>query len=123
MSIGYTCVLIAALLPYIFSLIAKSKGRYNNYKPREYLEKLEGFHKRAHWAQLNGFEAFPAFAAAVIIAHLQQVSTDNIDLLAISFIVFRVLYGAAYLANKALIRSLFWMAGMICVVALFVLAI
>ena len=70
MSIAYWCVLVAAAFPYVFTLLAKSSGRYNNSAPREFLEKQEGYHKRAHWVQLNSFEAFPAFAAAVIIAQI-----------------------------------------------------
>ena len=70
--------------------------------------------------QLNSYEAFPAFAAAVIIAHLCAVSQDTINLLALSFIGARILYGIAYLADKATLRSLVWGVGFACVIALFV---
>lgn len=123
MTIGYWSVLVAALLPYVFTLLAKAGGRrYNNYSPREFLEKQEGYRKRAHWTQLNSFEAFPPFAAAVIIAHLNSVAQGTIDMLAIAFVVCRVLYGVMYLANQPSLRSLVWMAGLGCVVALFVSA-
>lgn len=122
MTIAYWCVLIAAVLPYVFTLIAKSAPRYNNYAPREFLEKVEGYHKRAHWAQLNSFEAFPPFAAAVIIAHLAQANQDTINLLAMAFIACRALYGVMYIANKASLRSVVWMAGLGCVVGLFAIA-
>ncbi|WP_430459759.1 MAPEG family protein [Thalassolituus sp. LLYu03] len=120
MTIGYWCVLAAALLPYVFTLLAKSGGRYNNHAPREFLEKQSGLHKRAHWVQLNSFEAFPPFAAAVIIAHLTGVAQSTIDALAIAFIVIRVVYGVLYLTDKASLRSVVWMAGVGVVVALFV---
>lgn len=122
MTIGYWCVLASALLPYAFTLLAKSGGRYNNYSPREFLEKQEGFRKRAHWAQLNGFEAFPPFAAAVIIAHLAGTAQATIDMLAVSFVIVRIIYSALYIANIALLRSVAWMAGIALVVALFVTA-
>lgn len=123
MTTGYWCVLAAALLPYVFTLIAKSGGRrYNNHVPREFLEKQEGFRKRAHWVQLNSFEAFPPFAAAVIIAHMAGAAQPTIDSLAIAFIGIRVLYGVMYLADLAALRSLVWMAGVGVVVALFVVA-
>lgn len=122
MTIGYWCVLVAALLPYLFTLVAKSGGRYNNHAPRDFLEKLEGFRKRANWAQLNSFEAFPAFAAAVIIAHQAGAQQGTIDTLAIAFVVIRLAYGAMYLADLAVLRSLVWMAGLGVVVALFVSA-
>ena len=122
MTIAYWCVLIAAVLPYVFTLIAKSAPRYNNHAPREFLEKVEGYHKRAHWVQLNSFEAFPPFAAAVIIAHLAQANQDTINLLAMAFIICRVLYGVVYVADKASLRSVVWMAGLACVIGLFVVA-
>eukprot|EP01035_Chromulina_nebulosa_P035064 gene35064-47116_t len=40
---------------------------FDNAAPRVMLAKLDGWRQRANWAQLNGFEAFPPFAAAVII--------------------------------------------------------
>ena len=120
MTLAYWCVLAAALMPFLFTGIAKfSGGRYNNYSPREFLEKQEGFRKRAHWAQLNSFEAFPMFAAAVIIAHLTGAEQDYINTLAITFIGIRIVYGAMYLANLAALRTLVWSAGLACVIALF----
>lgn len=122
MTIAFWCVLVAALLPYVFTLVAKSAPRYNNHAPRDFLDKQEGYHKRAHWTQLNSFEAFPAFAAAVIIAAQVGVNQSTLDMLACGFIVARVLYGIAYLADKAALRSLIWMLGLACVIGLFVSA-
>jgi len=86
------------------------------------LARLDGWRQRANWAQLNGFEAFPPFAAAVIIAHLLAVPQARIDLLAMAFIAARVVYGILYLANLPSLRSLAWMIATGCVVALFVSA-
>lgn len=122
MTIAYWCVLAAALLPYVFTLVAKSGARYNNHAPREFLEKREGYHKRAHWVQLNSFEAFPPFAAAVIIASLAEAAQNSIDMLAIAFIICRVLYGIAYVTDKPSLRSLIWMAGLACVIGLFAIS-
>ena len=120
MTIAYWCVLAAAMMPFAFTGIAKfSGGRYNNYSPRDFLEKQEGFRKRAHWAQLNSFEAFPMFAAAVIIAHLTGGEQGYIDTLAMAFIAIRVVYGVMYVANLAALRTLVWTAGLACVIALF----
>ena len=121
MTNAYWCVLIAAMMPYVFTGIAKfSGGRYNNYSPREFLEKQEGFRKRANWAQMNSFEAFPPFAAAVIIAHLTGGEQGWIDTLAMAFIGLRVVYGALYIGNFATMRTLIWTAALGCNIALFV---
>ena len=124
MALAYSCILIAAILPLIFAAYAKftSKG-YDNARPREFLDKLEGKSKRAHYAQLNSFEAFPVFAAAVIIAHLSNVPQSRITFLAVFFILMRVLYGICYIADKSSLRSTVWFAGLFCVVALFISAI
>ncbi len=122
MAIAYWCVLIAAILPYGFIVLAKAKPGYNNRYPREYLEKLVGWRKRAYWAQLNGFEAFPFFAAGVIIAEQLHGSQSIIDNLSMAFILFRLLYGIFYIFDKPHLRSLVWFAGFVCVIVLFLAA-
>lgn len=116
------CVLIAAFLPYPFTLAAKWSKRFDNARPRDYLETVDGWRRRAHWTQLNSFEAFPAFAAAVIIAHIVQGPNAAANLLAIAFIVLRVLYGLCYLADKATLRSLAWFGAAACALGLFIVA-
>ncbi|MCI0356108.1 MAG: MAPEG family protein, partial [Acidobacteria bacterium] len=106
-----------------FTGLAKfTGGRFNNRRPREFLDQLEGWRKRAHWTQLNGFEAFPPFAAAVIIAHVLKAPQATVDQLAIAYIVLRLAYGGLYLADVHWARSLVWFAGFGCVVGLFVAA-
>ena len=119
MSIAYWCVLIAGLLPYAATMIAKSKQGFDNAQPREWLAKQEGFRARANAAQLNSFEAFPLFAAAVIIAQLRGAPADTVNTLAIVFVVARVAYIATYVANLAVLRSLVWLVGLVCAVAMF----
>ncbi len=123
MTVACWCVLAAAVLPYAFTGLAKfTGGRFNNKRPREFLEQLEGWRKRAHWTQLNGFEAFPPFAAGVIIAQLAQAPQATVDKLALAFIGLRILHGAFYLADWHWQRSLAWFAGFGCVIALFIVA-
>lgn len=121
MTIAYWCVLVAALLPFAFTGVAKFSGPgFNNKRVREFQATLEGARARAHWAHLNSFEAFPPFAAGVIIAHQLHVAQGRIDLLALVFIAARIAYGALYIANLATLRSLVWMVGLLCVIGLFV---
>lgn len=122
MTIALWCVLAAAFLPYPFTLAAKWSRRFDNHSPREYLEATTGWHKRAHWAQLNSFEAFPAFAAAVIVNRVVLGPNALADTLALAFIALRIAYGLFYIADWALLRSIVWFAASVCVVALFVLA-
>lgn len=126
MTIAFWCVLIAALSTMIWTGVAKLGGSgfpaSGNHNPREVLESLDGYRKRAHWAQLNSYEAFPPFAAAVIIAHIAQADQQWIDNLAIAFVVFRLLYGICYIKDWPAMRSAVWGCGLACVIALFVIS-
>lgn len=123
MTTAYWCVLVAALLPIMWAGAAKAGARgYNNARPREFLGALSGWPARANFAQQNSYEAFPPFAAGVIIAQLCSAPQSTIDALALTFIVARVAYGFCYIADRAGLRSLVWLAGFSCVVGLFVTA-
>jgi uncharacterized MAPEG superfamily protein len=123
MTIALWCVLVAGILPYVATVIAKS-GRegYDNRDPRSWLARQEGFRKRANAAQLNAFEAFPFFAAAVIIAHLLNGPRSLVNTLALVFVAARVLHLGLYLANQTTLRSLVWFVGFAAVIAIFVVA-
>ncbi|MCU1718430.1 MAPEG family protein [Pseudomonas sp. 5P_3.1_Bac2] len=127
MTLAYWCVLIAIILPYVASITAKAVGggfspKYNH-DPRAKLDTLTGMARRAHNAQLNGFEITPAFAAAVIIAHQIGVAGQAvIDQIAVAFIVSRVVYLLCYLLDWASLRSLVWIVGVGLIVSLFVLS-
>ncbi|MGY4491130.1 MAPEG family protein [Pseudomonas sp. TE3610] len=117
MTVAFWCVLIALVLPFVCTSIAKfSGGKFGprqNHDPRTFLDNLEGFAKRAHAAQQNSFEAFPAFAAAVIIADVcHNAEQVTMDVLAVMFITSRLLYIICYLADWAMLRSLVWFVGL-----------
>lgn len=120
MTVAYWCVLIAAVIPLIAIGIAKAGGeRYNNRHPRVWLDQQQGYRARAAAAQSNSFEAFPFFAAAVIIAHLTNAPQGRLDLLAIVFVVARIVYVVCYLADRHRARSFVWAIGFVTCVVIF----
>ena len=120
MTIAYWCVLIAGVLPLFAIGIAKAGGeRYNNRHPRMWLGKQQGYRARAAAAESNSFEAFPLFAAAVIIAHLTRAPQGPLDLLAVVFILARIAYVICYLADWHWARSLVWFVGYAACLAIF----
>ncbi len=124
MNTAFLCVLIAGLLPYMGTMVAKwGFRRYDNNNPREWLAQQTGFRARGNAAQANSFEAFPFFAAGVIIATLTQVDAMRIDVYAIVFVAVRVGYVVCYVADKATLRSVFWLVGLLSVVGLFAAAL
>ncbi|WP_368563373.1 MAPEG family protein [Pseudoxanthomonas sp. UTMC 1351] len=124
MSIAYWCILIAAVLPYIWVTIAKQSGeRYNNRDPRGWQTKQTNPRShRAHAAHLNGFESFPALVAGVLMAQLAGVPGSTINALAVVFVVARVLHGIFYIGNQQALRSLVWLVGFLSALALMVMA-
>jgi uncharacterized MAPEG superfamily protein len=124
MNKAFLCVLIAGLLPYLGTMAAKwGFRRFDNNNPREWLAQQTGFRARGNAAQANSFEAFPFFAAGVIIANLAQVDAARIDLYAMVFVAARVGFIVCYVADKASLRSLCWLVGLLSVVGLFAAAL
>jgi uncharacterized MAPEG superfamily protein len=127
MSIAKWAVLAACLLPILTVGSAKvalgrqsrKNGGYDNEHPRDWESKLTGWHARAHAAQLNGFEALPLFIAGVLFAQMGGGDPNTIDILAVSFVLVRIVYIVTYLKNLATLRSLVWTVGVgICVALL-----
>jgi uncharacterized MAPEG superfamily protein len=120
-TVALWCVLAAGLMPYLATTIAKAGGeRYDNRDPRQWLERQQGWRRRADNAQRNAFEAFPLFAAAVIVAHLLQAPQERVDALALIFVAARLAYLGAYLADWHLARSVVWLIAWLCPILIFV---
>ncbi len=122
MSVAYWCVLIAAMLPYFTVAIAKWHGSYDNRRPRA-AGAYKGFALRAFNAHMNGFEAFPFFAVAVLVASgaSAHVTIGALNILAVLWLVSRLAYIAAYLSDGPNLRSLLWMASLALTVTIFTL--
>ena len=124
MLIAYGCIIVAACLPYLWAVLAKTSAPgYNNKDPRGWVARQESYRVRnAYAAHLNAFEAFPAFAAAVLMAQFAQVDAQHAAWLSMAFIAFRILHGIFYLAALQALRSLAWLGGFASVIALMLLA-
>lgn len=126
--LGYAAVLAALVLIYVprgvvARQMAKLPEGYDNRHPRAQQTKLSGLGLRAQGAHMNSMEAFAPFAAAVLIATTAGVAPGTVAGLAWSFVAFRVLYIALYLADKSTARSAVWGLAMICTVGLLVMAL
>jgi uncharacterized MAPEG superfamily protein len=122
MTFAFWCILLAALAPYLTIAAAKVRPDFDNNRPREWEERLDGWRKRLYWAHQNAFEAFAPFAAGVVVAHLAGAPQGRIDVLAGLFIAARIAYVYCYYADAAGLRSLVWLVGLASVVGLFVVA-
>jgi uncharacterized MAPEG superfamily protein len=127
MTTPFVCVFIAFLLIYALRIPlmfaqAKQPGGYDNKNPRKQQRGLEGWAARAQAAHENAFESFGGFAAGVFVAHLAGVEPRRATLLAVTYVVSRVLYNGAYLANLDYLRTTLWAVGFLATCGLFLFA-
>ena len=117
-------VLMAGLLPIVCAGIAKWGARgYDNHDPRAWMAQQSGRRARADAAQQNSFEAFPLFAAAVLLALQQGVEDEALAPWAWFFVAMRVAYIYCYVQNLASWRSVVWMLGLAAVIRMFLMAL
>jgi uncharacterized MAPEG superfamily protein len=127
MTTPFWCVLVAGLLPYVWVTIAagerrKQFGSVDNKLPRLQEAQLSGRGARAMGAHNNAFETFSFFAASVIIAHIAGADPGWSAMLAIAFVLARIVHGVLYLADIDVMRSLSFGVGQLCSLGLFILA-
>lgn len=124
MEIHLWCIVAAWLVVYgtkiPVALAMQRAGGYDNSLPRAQQARLEGWGARSVAAHQNGFENFAPFAAAVLVAHLAGGPDRIVDLLAVSFVVARIVFAICYLADWALLRSAVWTFGFLVTFALFI---
>ncbi|MBL8013468.1 MAG: MAPEG family protein [Candidatus Omnitrophica bacterium] len=124
MTIAFGCILAAMFIPLTLVGYAKiGAGGYDNRNPREFVGNLTGKFKRAVHAQQNAYEAFAPFAAAVIVAYVAGAPQSQADILAVLFIVFRIIYSVFYIIDQHWLRTLAWFAAFSCIIGLFLISL
>jgi uncharacterized MAPEG superfamily protein len=122
-TIAEVAVFAAFLLIIVAIAPAKASGRrdFDNADPRNESFYRDPFRKRALGAHQNSIEAFPFFAAAVLLAEFRACPQGLINALALGFIAARCLYILAYLGDRASARSAIWSIGVVLNAAIFFL--
>ena len=111
-------------VPRILVVVAlRQAKKFDNDHPRDAVNQLEGWGRRAQAAQDNGWEAFPAFAVGVLAAALTGARPELAAILCIVHLVMRGLYVAGYVGNWSSPRSLVWMIATGCTVGLMLLPV
>jgi uncharacterized MAPEG superfamily protein len=121
MTIADLCLMAAFVLIHLSVMPAKLDGRrqFDNANPRDPDFYTQALRARAQGAHQNGFEAFPFFAAAVILAEMRAVPQATVNALAVAFILVRIVYVLLYLTNRPSARSAVWSIGLLCNLAIF----
>ncbi len=118
MTIALACIPIALALIYVPKIpLSVAMGRrpegYDNKHPRDQQAQLTGWGRRALAAHQNAFEAFPPFAAGVLVATVGHADPKWTSILALTFVASRLIYPFLYLANIDKMRSLVWGVGLL----------
>lgn len=121
MTIAHWCLLCGGLLPILVVFVSKSDPQLDIRNPRDVHIHQQGLRKRAYGAHLNGNEAFPLFAVAVLSGMIRGAPQGSIDAWAFAWVILRFGYTAAYLWDWARLRSLLWASSVIVAVAIFIL--
>jgi len=121
MTIAELCLLGAVILTIVSIVPAKLNGarEYDNGNPRDPRFYTPGLRVRSQGAHLNGYEAFPFFAASVILAEMRLVPQSMVNALAAAFLVARILYVLLYLTDRPTSRTVAWSVGLLCNLAIF----
>lgn len=126
MSIPVLCLIFSALMILFtkvpVAMAMAEDGGYDNRHPRAQQARLTGFGARALAAHQNMIEAFPVFAAGVLLALSTGVTGVLATALALVFVIARIVYTIFYLVDFPTLRSLSWGVGFAASLGLMVLA-
>jgi uncharacterized MAPEG superfamily protein len=123
MTIAEWCIFASVML-YLLTIVPVkwiSAGQYDNGKPRDPSFYENGIRERALGAYQNGIEAFPFFAAAVLLAEFRAAPQNLINELSVLFLIVRTAYVLTYVGNRPSLRSILWALGFLITVAIFFL--
>jgi uncharacterized MAPEG superfamily protein len=125
MTVAEWCVFGAVILYLMTIAPFKAMGfrSFDNARPRDPEFYDEPLRARALGAHLNGIEAFPLFAAAVLLAEFRASPQHLIDELAILFLIVRAAYVLTYLGDRPTLRSILWSVGFAINTAIFFLPV
>jgi uncharacterized MAPEG superfamily protein len=126
MTIAELCIFASVML-YLLTIVpvkwisAGQGGRYDNARPRDPAFYDGGIRERALGAHQNGIEAFPFFAAAVLLAEFRGAPQNLINELSVLFVIVRAAYVLTYIGDRPSLRSILWTIGFLMTVAIFFL--
>jgi uncharacterized MAPEG superfamily protein len=121
--VAYWILLVGALMPYALVIPAKAGPAYDNADPRN-LAAIDSPRKRwAYGAHANALEAFPLFAAAVLLAGFRHAPAHAVNIAACVWLAARLAYAACYLTGQGTLRSLTWAVGAASSITILVMAI
>ncbi|HZR75305.1 MAPEG family protein [Bradyrhizobium sp.] len=123
MTVAEWCVFASLMLSLLSIASVKwlRHGVFDNSRPRDPAFYNDPIAARAFGAHQNGLEAFPFFAAAVLLAEFRSSPQNLINELAVLFVIVRIAYVFTYIGNRPTLRSILWSMGFVINIAIFFL--
>ena len=118
MLVAHAIMVIGFVIPYVTVASAKARKGYDNRDPRDQ-SLYEGWRKRAYAAHNNSLEAFPFFAAAVLLATIENANATFVNIAAIVWLAARLVHLWAYVTDRPNTRGIIWFVGTFAVLAIF----
>jgi uncharacterized MAPEG superfamily protein len=108
------------LLPIVPAKWGNAK-QFDNARPRDPAFYQDGIRARALGAHQNGIEAYPFFAAAVLLAEFRGAPQNLVNELSVLFVIVRAAYVLTYVGDRPSLRSILWALGFLITVVIFFL--
>lgn len=123
MTIAEWCVFASVMLYLLTIAPVKwlAAKQFDNARPRDPAFYQDGIRARALGAHQNGIEAFPFFAAAVLLAEFRVAPQNLINELSVLFVIVRSAYVLTYVGDRPSLRSILWALGFVITAAIFFL--
>jgi uncharacterized MAPEG superfamily protein len=123
MTIAEWCVFASVMLYLLTIMPVKwiNARQYDNARPRDPAFYQDGLRARALGAHQNGIEAFPFFAAAVLLAEFRAAPQNLINELSVLFLIVRSAYVLTYVGDRPSLRSILWTLGFLITAGIFFL--
>jgi uncharacterized MAPEG superfamily protein len=123
MTLAEWCVFASVMLYLLTIAPVKwiNAKQYDNARPRDPGFYLDDIRARALGAHQNSIEAFPFFAAAVLLAEFRGAPQNLINELSVLFVIVRAAYVLTYVGDRPSLRSILWALGFLITAAIFFL--
>lgn len=127
MTTASACIVVAfglVIVTRILLLLEQRKlGAIDNKRPRKQWRRLTGRGARVLEAYRDAVDAFAPFVAAVLVVQQTEAIQKRIDMLALAWVIARVVHPAAHVAEADYLRSFLGVLSYACVGGLFALAL
>src|SRR3569833_2851265 len=123
MTIAEVCIFASVML-YLLPIVPVKWGnakQFDNARPRNPAFYQEGIRARAFGAHQNGIEAYPFFAAAVLLAEFRSAPQNLVNELSVLFVIVRAAYVLTYVGDRPSLRSILWTLGILLATDIFYL--